>query len=76
MHGALPRPRRATLHHPSCCAAAPPRLGIRTRIRRRRTSTSAQTQAARDLWRGFDAREDVERRIFKQTPEGRWAEGG
>ncbi|MEP2235218.1 MAG: DNA polymerase III subunit chi [Alteripontixanthobacter sp.] len=36
----------------------------------------AQTQDARTLWRGFDAREDVERRIFKQTPDGRWQEGG
>ncbi len=36
----------------------------------------AQTQDARTLWRGFDARKDVERRIFKQTPEGRWTEGG
>ena len=38
------------------------------------------TGAARELWRGFDAKEDggeaADRHIFKQSPEGRWAEGG
>lgn len=33
------------------------------------------TEAARDLWRTLSARDDIENRIFKQTPEGGWREG-
>ena len=33
------------------------------------------TQGARDLWRTLDRREDIDNRIFKQTPEGAWREG-
>lgn len=33
------------------------------------------TQAARDLWRMLSPREDIDNRIFKQTPEGGWREG-
>ena len=35
----------------------------------------AQTDDARTLWRGFDTRADVERRIFKQRPRGGLAGG-
>ena len=34
-----------------------------------------QTQAARDLWQVLGARNGLERRIFKQTPQGAWREG-
>ena len=33
------------------------------------------TEAARGLWRELAAREDIDNRIFKQTPEGGWREG-
>ncbi|QZD91118.1 DNA polymerase III subunit chi [Qipengyuania aurantiaca] len=33
------------------------------------------TEAARGLWRKLDPREDIDNRIFKQTPEGGWREG-
>lgn len=33
------------------------------------------TGAARDLWRELDAREDIDNRIHKQTPQGGWREG-
>ena len=36
---------------------------------------AAATGAARDLWRELAAREDIDNRIFKQTPEGGWREG-
>ena len=36
---------------------------------------SEATAEARELWRSLDAREDVDNRIFKQTPEGGWREG-
>lgn len=40
----------------------------------------AATEAARALWRSFDAgegaAEDINRHIHKQSPDGRWAEGG
>ena len=33
------------------------------------------TEAARGLWRELAARDDVDNRVFKQTPEGNWREG-
>ena len=33
------------------------------------------TDAARGLWRDLAARDDIDNRIFKQTPEGGWREG-
>ena len=33
------------------------------------------TEAARGLWRELAARDDIDNRIFKQTPEGGWREG-
>ena len=33
------------------------------------------TDGARELWRTLDRREDIDNRIFKQTPEGGWREG-
>jgi len=33
------------------------------------------TEAARNLWRELAPREDIDNRIFKQTPEGGWREG-
>ena len=33
------------------------------------------TDAARNLWRELAPREDIDNRIFKQTPEGGWREG-
>ena len=33
------------------------------------------TEAARGLWRELAPREDIDNRIFKQTPEGGWREG-
>lgn len=33
------------------------------------------TEAARELWRDLAAREEIDNRIFKQTPEGGWKEG-
>lgn len=33
------------------------------------------TEAARDLWRELDPREDIDNRIHKQTPQGGWREG-
>lgn len=33
------------------------------------------TDAARGLWRDLSARDDIDNRIFKQTPEGGWREG-
>ncbi|MBT8426710.1 MAG: DNA polymerase III subunit chi [Erythrobacter sp.] len=33
------------------------------------------TEAARALWRELAVRDDIENRIFKQTPEGGWREG-
>lgn len=33
------------------------------------------TAAARDLWRQLAARDDIDNRINKQTPEGGWREG-
>ncbi|WP_345723913.1 DNA polymerase III subunit chi [Qipengyuania vesicularis] len=33
------------------------------------------TDAARNLWRELAAREEIDNRIFKQTPEGGWREG-
>lgn len=33
------------------------------------------TDAARTLWRDLAARDDIDNRIFKQTPEGGWREG-
>ncbi|MXO50016.1 DNA polymerase III subunit chi [Erythrobacter gaetbuli] len=35
----------------------------------------AATEAARNLWRDLAPREDIDNRIFKQTPEGGWREG-
>ena len=35
----------------------------------------AATEAARNLWRELAPREDIDNRIFKQTPEGGWREG-
>lgn len=35
----------------------------------------AAADGARDLWRDFAAREDIDNRIFKQTQEGAWLEG-
>lgn len=35
----------------------------------------AATDAARNLWRELAPREDIDNRIFKQTPEGGWREG-
>ena len=34
------------------------------------------TDAARDLWRKFAGREDIERRFFKQDERGRWKLAG
>ena len=36
---------------------------------------AAATESARTLWRDLAAREEIENRIFKQTPEGTWREG-
>ena len=36
---------------------------------------AAATDDARTLWRDLDAREAIDNRIFKQTPEGGWREG-
>ena len=33
------------------------------------------TEAARGLWRELAARDDIDNRVFKQTPEGNWREG-
>lgn len=33
------------------------------------------TEAARALWRELAGRDDIDNRIFKQTPEGSWREG-
>ena len=33
------------------------------------------TEAARGLWRELAARDEIDNRIFKQTPEGGWREG-
>ncbi|MBX7540130.1 DNA polymerase III subunit chi [Qipengyuania sphaerica] len=33
------------------------------------------TDAARGLWRDLAARDEIDNRIFKQTPEGGWREG-
>ena len=33
------------------------------------------TEAARELWRALAPRDDIENRIFKQTPDGGWREG-
>ena len=33
------------------------------------------TEAARGLWRELATRDDIDNRIFKQTPEGGWREG-
>ena len=35
----------------------------------------AATETARNLWRELAPREDIDNRIFKQTPEGGWREG-
>ncbi len=34
------------------------------------------TGAARELWRGFAGRDDIERRFFKQDERGRWKLAG
>ena len=36
---------------------------------------AAATENARNLWRDLAAREEIENRIFKQTPDGGWREG-
>lgn len=34
-----------------------------------------RTEAVRTLWRELDARDEIDNRIFKQTPDGQWREG-